>query len=65
MTPRALARPAATESAWFTLAWYAVLLAVVFTTAFWIGRVAGPEGPPGIAPGDDAPGHAPHAAAGG
>jgi hypothetical protein len=49
------------DSPWFTLAWYAVLLAVVFTTAFWIGRVAGPEG---VAPVDDPPGHAPHAAAG-
>ena len=52
--------PALPESPWFTLAWYAALLAVVFTTAFWIGRVAGPDG---VAPVDDAPGHAPHAAA--
>ncbi len=57
---RAPARtPALPESPWFTLAWYAVLLAVVFTTAFWIGRVAGPDG---VAPVDDAPRHAPHAA---
>ena len=27
----------------FTLAWYAVVLAVVFTTAFWLGRALGPE----------------------
>ena len=51
---------ARSESPWFTLAWYAALLAVVFTTAFWIGRVAGPDG---VAPVDDAPGHAPPAAA--
>ena len=48
------------DSAWFTLAWYALLLAVVFTTAFWLGRVLGPDG---IAPVDHAPDHAPHAAA--
>ncbi len=53
--------PARAESPWFTLLWYAVLLAVVFTTAFWVGRVAGPDG---VAPLDDAPDHAPHAAAG-
>jgi hypothetical protein len=64
MTParptRAPAR-AAPESPWFSLTWYAVLLAVVFTIAFWIGRVAGPDG---VNPVDDAPRHTPHAAAG-
>jgi hypothetical protein len=43
-----------------TIAWYAVVLAVVFTTAFWIGRLVGPE-PAGT---DPAP-LAPHAPAGG
>jgi hypothetical protein len=52
-------RSARPDSAWFTLAWYAVLLAVVFTSAFWLGRVAGPDGPVGEAPAE----HAPHAAA--
>jgi hypothetical protein len=47
------------DPAWFTLAWYAVLLAVVFTTAFWLGRVLGPDG---AAPDDRPPDHAPHAA---
>jgi hypothetical protein len=54
---RASARTAP-DSPWFTLTWYAVLLAVVFTTAFWIGRVAGPDG---VDPVDDVPEHAPHA----
>ena len=40
MTARLAARP---ESPWFTLAWFAVVLVVVFTTAFWVGRIAGPE----------------------
>jgi hypothetical protein len=44
------------DSAWFTLAWYAVVLAVVFTTAFWVGRVLGPEPTPPVD-------HAPHAVA--
>jgi hypothetical protein len=26
-----------------TLAWFAVVLAVTFTIAFWIGRLVGPE----------------------
>ena len=26
----------------FTIAWYAVVLAVVFTIAFWLGRAVGP-----------------------
>jgi hypothetical protein len=59
MTTRLLARTTPPESAWFTLAWYAVLLAVVFTTAFWLGRVAAP---PDLAPTEDTPDHAPHAA---
>ncbi|HET6563216.1 MAG TPA: hypothetical protein VFG72_15185 [Marmoricola sp.] len=37
-------RAGRSESAWFTLAWFAVLLVVVFTTAFWLGRAAGPDG---------------------
>jgi hypothetical protein len=57
VTTRPGARPA---SPWFTLGWFALLLAVVFTTAFWLGRVAGPDG---VAPADDAPAHTPHAAA--
>jgi hypothetical protein len=40
MTARLAARP---ESPWFTLAWFVVVLVVVFTTAFWVGRIAGPE----------------------
>jgi hypothetical protein len=51
---------AATQSPWFTLLWYAAILAVVFTTAFWVGRVAGPDG---VDPVEDAPRHTPHAAA--
>ena len=27
----------------FTLAWFSLLLAVVFTIAFWTGRTLGPE----------------------
>ena len=44
-----------------TIAWYAVVLAVVFTTAFWAGRMLGPtpsrsEAPP-VAPGAPMEGH--------
>ena len=39
-----------------TLAWYAVLLAVVFTTAFWVGRLVGPVAEPSPSePRHDAP----------
>jgi hypothetical protein len=58
--PTRAAPRSATESPWFSLVWYAVLLAVVFTTAFWIGRVAGPDGG---TPVEETPGHTPHAAA--
>ncbi len=27
----------------FTLAWFSLVLAVVFTIAFWVGRTVGPE----------------------
>ena len=27
----------------FTLAWFSLLLVVVFTIAFWLGRTVGPE----------------------
>ena len=31
------------DGALLTLAWFAVVLAVTFTIAFWLGRLVGPE----------------------
>ena len=35
--------PAGPTGAVLTLAWYAVVLLVVFTVAFWVGRTVGPD----------------------
>ena len=58
MTNRTATRP---DAPWLTLAWFAVVLAVVFTTAFWLGRAVGPDGAPPV---DHPPGHGSHAAEG-
>ena len=55
MTTPAARTASSREGALFTIAWYAVVLAVVFTTAFWVGRTAGPTVTPEPAP------QAPHA----
>jgi hypothetical protein len=42
MTARSIARSRG-GGPLFTLAWFAVVLAVTFTTAFWIGQLVGPD----------------------
>jgi hypothetical protein len=53
-TPAGTARRRGGDSPLLTLAWFAVVLVVIFTTAFWLGRTVGP------APETERPPVAPH-----